>query len=243
MATKSSPRRTCSAHAQAQAHAHAHAHAHAVGMRGSTFALCVQCACSVYVNVHAVHMQCTCGAHAVHKWCTCGSPRRTRTHHDNDDARVHLPLVEPLALGAVAVRLVHCAHHAATSGLEGAVLVRVGARARARVRARVRLRLRARVRLRARARVSPHLVLGLDEGVLDGHVRMRRRLTHRAATVRLKDSVGLCLLRARARVRVRVKDSLEDGVGLCLGAERRRHGNLGPGGRQHRMLPRGGLRG
>ena len=100
--------------------------------------------------------------------------------------------------------------------------------------------VRVRVRLRARVRVSPNLVLGLDEGVLDGHVRMRCRLTHRAAPVRLEDGVSLCLLRARVRVRVRVKGSLEDGVGLCLGAERRRHGNLGPGGRQHRMLPRGG---
>ena len=82
--------------------------------------------------------------------------------------------------------------------------------------------------------------------MLDGHVGMRRRLAHRAAAVRLVDGVGLGLVRVGVRgrgrvtvtVRVRVRVEVGD-VGLCLGAERRRHGNLGAGVRPHPMLPLG----
>ena len=64
----------------------------------------------------------------MHMQCRCGPPPRSSTHLEHDDARVHLPFVEPLALGAVRVRLIHGAHHAAASGLEGALLLRVGGR-------------------------------------------------------------------------------------------------------------------
>ena len=54
-----------------------------------------------------------------------------------------------LDLGAVAMRLVHCAHHAAAASLEGAVLVRVGV-----VRVGVGVGVGARVKVRVRVRAS-----------------------------------------------------------------------------------------